>query len=115
MSRTKKRLAVILIILLALLAVEAGREYVVYRMESNRLEGGYWKLQGRTGITKDEVRAALGEPHRVETGAADENWYWYAREARGPIWKVMSRQGGYELNVQFDRTGRMLDVYSKVN
>jgi outer membrane protein assembly factor BamE (lipoprotein component of BamABCDE complex) len=115
MSRTKKRVVIILSILMALVAVEAGREYVVYRMASNRLEGGYWKLQGRTGITKDDVRAALGEPHRVETGATDENWYWYARESRGPIWKVVAPRGGYELNVQFDKTGRMLDVYSKVN
>ncbi|HEX8174531.1 MAG TPA: outer membrane protein assembly factor BamE [Pyrinomonadaceae bacterium] len=115
MSRTKKRVVIILSILIALVAFEAGREYVVYRMESNRLEGSYWKLQGRTGMTKDEVRAALGEPHRVEAGATDENWYWYARESRGPVWRLVSRGGGYELNVQFDKTGRMLDVYSKVN
>lgn len=115
MSRTKKRVVVILSILIVLLFFEAGREYVVYRMASNRLEGSYWKLQGRTGMTKDEVRAALGEPHRVETGTTDENWYWYARESRGPIWRVISSRGGYELNVQFDRAGRMLDVYSKVN
>ncbi|HEX8747294.1 MAG TPA: outer membrane protein assembly factor BamE [Pyrinomonadaceae bacterium] len=115
MSRTKKRAVIILSILMALAAFEAGREYVVYRMASNRLEGGYWKLQGRTGMTKDEVRAALGEPHHVETGATDENWYWYARESRGPLWRLVAPRGGYELNVQFDRTGRMLDVYSKVN
>lgn len=114
MSRTKKRVVIILGILLALLAVEAGREYVVYRMASNRLEGGYWRLQGRTGMTKDEVRALLGEPHRVEQSAADENWYWYARQSRGPLWKI-APGGGYELNVQFDRAGRMLDVYSRVN
>lgn len=115
MSRTKKRVVIILGIVAALLAVELGREYLVYRMASNRLEGGYWKLQGRVGLTKEEVRAALGEPNRVETGATDENWYWYARASRGPLWRMVSRGSGYELNVQFDKTGRMLDVYSKVN
>lgn len=115
MSRTKKRVVIILCILMALVAIEVGREYVVYRMASNRLEGGYWKLQGRTGMTKDEVRAALGEPHRVETGGTDENWYWHARESGGPLWRLVGPRGGYELNVQFDKTGRMLDVYSKVN
>lgn len=114
MSRTKKRVLIILCVLAALLTFELGREYVVHRMESNRLEGGYWKLQGRAGLTKDEVRALLGEPHRIEQSAADENWYWYARESRGPLWKLVT-SGGYELNVQFDKTGRMLDVYSKVN
>lgn len=114
MSRKKKRVVVILSILIVLLACEVGREYVVYRMASNRLEGGYWKLQGRTGLTKDEVRAIVGEPHRVETGATDENWYWYAQQSRGTLWKI-AISGGYELNVQFDKAGRMLDVYSKVN
>ena len=111
----KKRVVILLSIVVALLALEVGREYVVYRMESNRLEGGYWKLQGRTGMTKEDVRAIVGEPAHVETGATDENWYWYARASRGPLWKIVSRGSGYELNVQFDKTGRMLDVYSKVN
>jgi outer membrane protein assembly factor BamE (lipoprotein component of BamABCDE complex) len=115
MSRTKKRVVIILSIAVALFAFEAGREYIVYRVASNRLEGGYWKLQGRTGMTKEEVRALVGEPDRAEAGATDENWYWYARESRGPLWKMVSRSGGYELNVQFDKTGRMLDVYSKVD
>lgn len=115
MSRTKKRVVIILSILAVLLAFELGREYIVYRLESNRLEGGYWKLQGRTGLGKEEVRALMGEPGAVETGATDENWYWYARSARGPLWKLIDRGSGYELNVQFDKTGRMLDVYSKVN
>jgi hypothetical protein len=114
MKGMKKRGIVILSILALLFAVELGREYLVYRLASNRLEGAYWKLQGRTGMTKEEVRAALGEPGRVETGAADENWYWYARDARGPLWKILSPGTGYELNVQFDKSGRMLDVYSKV-
>jgi outer membrane protein assembly factor BamE (lipoprotein component of BamABCDE complex) len=113
MNRAKKRVVIILSILMALLAFEVGREYVIYRIASNRLEGGYWKLHGRTGLTKDEVRAIVGEPHRVEPGATDENWYWYARQSRGPLWRIAA-SGGYELNVQFDKTGRMLDVYSRV-
>ena len=114
MKVTKKRALVILCILGALLAIEFGREYVSFRMASNRLEGGYWKLQGRTGLMKDEVRGIIGEPDRVEEGAADENWYWYARNRRGPIFRLFTPRAGYELNVQFDKQGRMLDVYSKV-
>lgn len=114
MKGTKTRVVIILCILVALFAIELGREYVTYRMASNRLEAGYWKLQGRTGITKDEVRALLGEPDRIEQGATDENWYWYARNRRGPVWKLVNRSTGYELNAQFDKTGRMLDVYSKL-
>jgi outer membrane protein assembly factor BamE (lipoprotein component of BamABCDE complex) len=110
----KKRVVIVLCILVALVAFEAGREYVVYRMESNRLEGGYWKLQGRAGMTKEEVRAIAGEPNHVEQSATDENWYWYAGQSRGPLWKIISRGPGYELNVQFDKAGRMLDVYSTV-
>lgn len=110
----KKRLVIILSILVALFALEMGREYVTYRMASNRLEAGYWKLQGRTGMTKEEVRGLLGEPDHIEAGVTDENWYWYARNRRGPIWKFVSRGKAYELNVEFDKSGRMLDVYSKV-
>ena len=110
----KKRVVIVLCILVALVACEVGREYVVYRMESNRLESGYWKLQGRTGMTKEEVRAIAGEPNQIEQSATDENWYWFARESRGPLWKIISRGGGYELNVQFDKTGHLLDVYSRV-
>ncbi|MBD0371005.1 MAG: hypothetical protein ICV60_09235 [Pyrinomonadaceae bacterium] len=111
----KKRVVIILSIVVALFALEVGREYLVYRMASNRLEGGYWKLQGRAGLSKEEVRAIAGEPDQVEQSATDENWYWYARNSRGPLWKIINRSRGYELNVQFDKTGRMLDVYSKVN
>jgi hypothetical protein len=114
MKGTKKRVVIILSIVVALFALELGREYVSYRMASNKLEGGYWKLQGRTGMTKEEVRAIVGEPDHIETGATDENWYWYARESRGPLWKLVSSGRSYELNVQFDGTGRMLDVYSKL-
>ncbi|HEV7842740.1 MAG TPA: hypothetical protein VGO69_03545 [Pyrinomonadaceae bacterium] len=114
MKGTKKRVVIILSIVAALFAIEVGREYIVYRMASNRLEGGYWELQGRTGMTKEEVRAIVGEPAHIETGATDENWYWDARESRGPLWKLISPGRGYELNVQFDKTGRMLDVYSSV-
>jgi outer membrane protein assembly factor BamE (lipoprotein component of BamABCDE complex) len=110
----KKRAVIIVSIVVALLAFELGREYVVYRLASNRFESGYWKLQGRTGISKEEVRAVLGEPEQVESGATDENWYWYARNHGGPLWRLFSSGAGYELNVQFDKTGRMLDVYSKV-
>ena len=114
MSGTKKRVVVILCILAALVAFEVGREYVVYRMTSNSLEAGYWKLQGRNSMTKDEVRSVVGEPHQVEAGATDENWYWYARQSRGPLWRMLDRSRGYELNAQFDKAGRLLDVYSKV-
>ena len=115
MSRTRKRVVIVISTLLVLLALELGREHVIYRMQSNRLESSYWKLQGRSGMTKDEVRGVAGEPDRVETGATDENWYWLARTHRGPLWRLMIPGGGYELNVQFDRQGRMLDVYSRVN
>lgn len=114
MKGKKKRVVIILSILVALFALELGREYVVYRMASNRLEGGYWKLQGRTGMTKEDVRAIVGEPNHIETGATEENWYWYASNQRGPVLRLVDYSRGYELNVQFDKTGRMLDVYSKV-
>ena len=112
---TRKRVVIIVSVLLVLLAFELGREHVIYRMQSNRLESSYWKLQGRTGITKEEVRGLVGEPDRTETGATDENWYWLARTHRGPLWRLIIPGGGYELNVQFDPQGRMLDVYSRVN
>lgn len=111
----KKRVILILSIVAALFLFELGREYVTYRMASNRFESGYWKLQGRAGMTKDEVRSLLGEPERTEVGATDENWYWYARRSRGPLLRLFTSSQGYELNVQFDKMGRMLDVYSKTN
>ena len=115
MTRTKKRAIIILCIVAALFMAELGREHVFYRMASNRLEGSYWKLQGRTGLTKDEVRGIVGEPHHMETGASAEDWYWYAHRSRGPLWRLFTPAGGYELNAQFDKTGRLIDVYSKVN
>jgi hypothetical protein len=115
MTRTKKRAVLILSILLVLLGAELGREYLSYRMALNRLEGSYWKLHGRTNLTKEEVRAMVGEPSRIESGAGEENWYWYAHEARGPLWRLITPARGYELNAQFDKSGRMIDVYSKVN
>ncbi len=110
-----KRVVLVITVILILLAFELGREHVIYRMQSNRLESSYWKLQGRTGMTREEVRGLVGEPDHMETGAADENWYWLARTHRGPLWRLIIPGGGYELNVQFDPQGRMLDVYSRVN
>ena len=115
MTRTNKRAIVVISIILVLLAAELGREYLSYRMTLNRLEGSYWKLHGRSALTKEDVRAMVGEPSRIESGATDENWYWYAHEARGPLWRLFMPARGYELNAQFDKTGRMVDVYSKVN
>jgi hypothetical protein len=114
MTRTKKRVVILLCVVAALLFAELGREYVSYRMASNRLEGSYWKLQGRTGLTKDEVRSIVGEPGRIETGASTEDWYWYAYESRGPLWRLITPARGYELNAQFDKSGRLIDVYSNV-
>lgn len=115
MTRTKKRAILIISAVLLLLAAELGREYLSYRMALNRLEGSYWKLHGRTNLTKEDVRSMVGEPGRIETGASDENWYWYAHESRGPLWRLITPARGYELNAQFDKTGRMIDVYSRVN
>lgn len=115
MKGTKKRVVIILSILVALFALELGREYVAYRMASNRLEGGYWKLQGRTGMTREEVRKAIGEPDMVSPAATEENWYWLASNHRGPILKFLSSGEGYILNAQFDKEGRMIDVYSKLS
>ncbi|HEY0323955.1 MAG TPA: hypothetical protein VGC66_23610 [Pyrinomonadaceae bacterium] len=111
----KKRVVVILSILVALFAFEVGREYVVYRMASNRLEGGYWKLQGRTGMTKEEVRRTVGEPDVMLAGATEDNWYWLAGNHRGLLLRLFGSGKGYALNVQFDKEGRMIDVYSRLN
>lgn len=111
----KKRVVIILSIVVALFALEVGREYVVYRMASNRLEGGYWKLQGRTGITKEEVRQTIGEPDKVLASATEDNWYWLADDHRGLLLRFFSAGKGYVLNAQFDKEGRMIDVYSRLN
>ena len=110
-----KRAVIVLCIILALLAAELGREYIGYRMESNRLEGGYWRLQGRTSMTKDEVRRILGEPDAVLPAASEENWYWMARVHRGPLLRLLMPGEGYVLNAQFDEEGRLIDVYSSLN
>jgi outer membrane protein assembly factor BamE (lipoprotein component of BamABCDE complex) len=112
--RRNKRVAILLSIVVALFALEAGREYVVYRMASNRFEGGYWKLQGRTGMTKDEVRNIIGEPEMAHDSITEENWYWDTGNHRGPLLKLFGLGRSYVLNAQFDKEGRLIDVYSKV-
>jgi hypothetical protein len=115
MSGTKKRVVIIVGAVVVLLAFEVGREYTVHRMESNRLEGGYWKLQGRAGITKEEVRRIIGEPDIALEGATEDNWYWDSSNRRGPLLRLFNAGKGYVLNAQFDKEGRMIDVYSKLN
>ena len=66
MSRGRKRVVIILSVVAVLFAFELGREYVFYRMASNRIEGGYWKLQGRAGMPKEEVRNLIGEPETAQ-------------------------------------------------
>lgn len=110
----KRRVVILLSIGVALFALETGREYVTYRVAANRLEGGYWKLQGRTGMTKDEVRNIIGEPEQSHDSATEDNWYWDTNNHRGPLLKLFRLGRSYLLNAQFDKEGRLIDVYSKV-
>lgn len=116
MTRTKKRVIILLCILAALFFAELGREYVAYRMNSNKLEGGYWRINGRTGMTREQVREVIGEePDLVEPGEAEENWYWDAGRHKGPLLRLVSRGKSYVLNARFDKDGRMIDVYSETS
>jgi hypothetical protein len=114
MSRGRKRVVIILCVVVVLTAFETGREYIFYRMASNRIEGGYWKLQGRTGMPKEEARQIIGEPELSQEGSTEDNWYWDTSNHRGPLLKLFRLGRSYVLNAQFDKEGRLIDVYSKI-
>jgi hypothetical protein len=115
MTRGKKRFIIIVSVALALLCAELGREYVAFRMNSNKLEGGYWRINGRTGMTKEQVREAIGEPDVILPGDAEENWYWDAGRHKGPLLRLVRPGKAYVLNARFDPEGRMIDVYSETS
>ena len=115
MTRSKKRVIVLLCVLALLFFAELGREYVVYRMNSNKLEGGYWRINGRTGMTREQVREIIGEPDVVLPGEAEENWYWDAGRHKGPLLRLALPGKAYVLNARFDPQGRMIDVYSETS
>lgn len=116
----KKRVVIILSITVALLASELGREYVAYRTASNKLERGYWQINGRAGISKEQVKQIVGEPDDVNKRAEEnsEYWYWRAYQHQGWLLKrvgLASTKGHYILVVEFDNQERMVDVYGGIN
>lgn len=116
MIRTKKRILIPAIVVVLLFAAELAREQITFMIETKRLERTYWQLQEGPRRTKEEVRQLIGEPELVTREGVAEYWRWYAHNYRGPILKrLVSAQGDYELEVEFDKANKMLDVYSSGN
>ena len=115
---TKKKVVIILLFLLTLFALELGRETIIYRMVTKKLEQGYWKI--KSGMTKEEVKQVLGEPDSTYTPQASsgEYLYWFAREHQGWLWSLLGLapvKGHYEIIVEFDKEGKTVDIFSGVN
>jgi outer membrane protein assembly factor BamE (lipoprotein component of BamABCDE complex) len=115
MTRNKKWIIFILILLLVAVGAELVREKVAYFGITRKLADNYWSLdkQRARKLTREQVRQLAGEPEQVRREGNEEYWYWYASNHRGALWKLLPAWGKpYTLYVVFDKDGRMQDVYS---
>ncbi|HEV2913173.1 MAG TPA: outer membrane protein assembly factor BamE [Pyrinomonadaceae bacterium] len=114
--RILKSLGVLIAALVLLFAVELGRERLLYRRISRRIESAHALL--KPGMTKDEVRRIAGEPHEVARREPDEYWTWTARPFQGALWRRLgleTMRGHYDLIVRFDGQNRITRIFGGVN
>ena len=114
---TKKRIALVVVLLVGLLLVETGREVAVYLSWSRYYEKAYWTIDSRRYqdvVTKSELRDIAGLPTQEEKEGV-ESWSWEAAKHRGPILRMLPlplTRHPYRLSVEFDENGFVHDVFA---
>jgi len=115
-KRIVKGLCVALCALLLVFGLELGRERLVYRSVSKRIESAHQQL--RPGMTKSEVQNLAGDPLEMIERKPDEYWRWSAREYQGALWQrlgLSSMKGHYDLIVQFNGEDKITKIFGGVN
>ncbi|HVG33712.1 MAG TPA: hypothetical protein VM911_11545 [Pyrinomonadaceae bacterium] len=115
-KRITKSLAIVLCALVLLFGLELGRERLVYRSVSKRIERAHMQL--KPGMTKSEVQNLAGAPLEIIPRKPDEYWRWSAREYQGRLWSrlgLTSMKGHYDLIVQFNGEDKITKIFGGVN
>jgi hypothetical protein len=115
-KRIARTLAIILGALVLVFGLELGREKLVYRSVSKRIERAHRQLT--PGMTKSEVRSLAGDPLEIIERRPDEYWRWSAREYQGRLWQrlgLASMKGHYDLIVQFNGEDKITKIFGGVN
>ncbi len=118
----RKKIITVVIILAALFVGEVVREKAFYIVRQRRLEAAYWQIdkQMRTenGLDQKDIGKLLGTPESVTAKPDGVLWSWSMRNHQGRLWTLigLARPAGqYGLDISFDATGRVNDVYSGEN
>ena len=114
-SKTRKRIFIIALMIVALFGLELGREELVYYYLNSYMEHAYWQI--RPGMIKGQVEEVLGPPDRIQKEGGEEVFYWLAREQQGWLWKktrLDRLKKYYELIVTFNDQGLVTDVSSDI-
>jgi outer membrane protein assembly factor BamE (lipoprotein component of BamABCDE complex) len=111
----RKNVLLVLLAVAAVFAIELWRERVVYRRGSSALEQGSRRL--RRGMSREEVKQIMGEPHGASSGEPDESWHWSAYRYQGALWGLLglnTAKGHYGVSVTFGQGG-VVNVSEGVN
>ena len=95
---------------------ELAREKFGYLRYARGLEATQQRL--KPGMSKDEVRQALGEPTGGWKNETGDYLIWAAGSRQGELWGTLGLatvKGHYELIVTFDGEGRVSEVFGGVN
>ena len=112
----KKALLFVAALLPFALCFELAREKVVYFRYAGDLEATQQQL--KPGMSKHQVRQAMGEPTGGWTNETGDCWSWEARSKQGELWGKLGLttvKGHYEVIVSFDGEGRVSQLFSGVN
>jgi outer membrane protein assembly factor BamE (lipoprotein component of BamABCDE complex) len=102
----RKNVLLVVLAVAAVFALELWRERVVYRRGASALEQGARQLRG--GMSREEVKQVMGEPHGASNGEPDESWHWSASRYQGALWQLLGLntvKGHYDVSVTFGRGG----------
>lgn len=116
MTRVRRVVIVLGILLIAGPAVELIRETIVYHRFSRKLANAEKSVQ--TGDSEERVKQVIGEPETVLVHDETETWYWAAADHQGQLWRLIGltwQKGHYTLAITFDRDGRVVDLSDGIN
>ena len=91
-------------------------------MRQRRLEAAYWQIdkqmRSENGLDQKDIGKLLGTPESVTAKPEGVLWSWSMRNHQGRLWTLIGLArltGQYGLDISFDATGRVNDVYSGEN
>jgi hypothetical protein len=116
MSKRKKTILSVLVLLIGLPIAELIREEIAYLIVSRRIKAAYERTE--IGMTKEEVKKLADDPDSVTARANEEIWYWDARHHQGALWNLLGIvwvKGHYTFITAFDENGKVGQKWGGVN